>query len=87
MPKKMAATAITSSTGEADNPYDENEGDEGDEEELATDVGDDAMIKVKDKSLTGKKGQGGKVNKSVNRNDSHAKKKTTAKSSNKKKHK
>jgi len=80
----MAATAITSSTGEADKPYDENE---GDEEELATDVGDDAMIKVKDKSLTGKKGQGGKVNKSVNRNDSHAKKKTTAKSSNKKKHK
>ena len=78
LPKKMAATAITSSGGEGDSLYDENE---GDEEESTTDVGDDAMIKVKDKSLTDKKGQGGKVK----RNNSHVKKKSTTKPSNKKK--
>ena len=77
----MAGAGTTSSTSEADNLYGEEEGDE--EEELSTtDVGDDAMIKVKDKSSTGKKGSG-----KINKSNTHAKKKTsTIKPSSKKKH-
>lgn len=75
-PKKKTAlgAASGSPTGELDDLYGEEEGDE--EEEATTGVGDDAMIKVKDKS---KKGPG-----KTNKNDSHTKKKEP-KTSNKRK--
>ena len=76
VPKKKTAigASSTSPTGELDDLYGEEEGDE--DEEASADVGDDAMIKVKDRS---KKGPG-----KANKNDAHTKKKAP-KTSNKRK--
>jgi len=73
LPKKMtASTAAMSSASELDDLY----GEEGDEEEESpTDVGNDAMIKVKSKLSADKKGP-----RKLNKNDTHAKKKTKASS-------
>lgn len=78
----MAGAAVTSSTSEGENVYGEEEGDEEEESSSTTDVGDDAMIKIKDKSTADKKGTG-----KINKSSTHTKKKTsTIKTSSKKKH-